>query len=202
MVLSCHKVDISKFSVVSSLFLCFTVVSLNHIRLAEEAAVKMVHLLGAENYNVQIHPGKCIVITEAVKTTVPSSSSSTSSEEVQYTERVLHFQCGNMFDTQNLDTADIIMMETDFPSELFPLLHRMISSLKEGTRILSYLDLRRLNEFSPIPLKQLEINRHLSDRYPTSWSVQRGHHFFLWQKVRNHDIYLISNLIYDVPIMK
>lgn len=150
----------------------------SRFRLAEEAAIKMVQLLGTENYNVQIHPGKCIIITEAVKIT------GSSHDEPQYSERVLHFQCGNMFDTLNLETADIIMMETDFPIELFPLLHRMISCLKEGTRVLSYLDLRRLNEFAPLPLKQLEINRHLSDRYPTSWSVQRGHHFFLWQKVK------------------
>lgn len=30
--------------------------------------------------------------------------------------------------------------------------------------------------------KQVEVNRSLSDRFPTSWSVHRGHHFFLWSK--------------------
>lgn len=30
---------------------------------------------------------------------------------------------------------------------------------------------------------QVEVNRSLSDRFPTSWSVHRGHHFFLWHKI-------------------
>lgn len=30
---------------------------------------------------------------------------------------------------------------------------------------------------------QVDVNRPLSDRFPTSWSVNRGHHFFLWNKV-------------------
>ncbi len=36
---------------------------------------------------------------------------------------------------------------------------------------------------SVVPFKQMEGNRSFSDRFPTSWSVQRGHHFFLWIKV-------------------
>jgi hypothetical protein len=174
------KEDISK-SFVRYVFLhvsnssCF-------IRLAEEAAIKMVQLLGSENYNIQCNPGKFIIITEAVR--LPPGSSSNNTEDVQFSERVLHFQCGNMFDISNIDTADIVMMETDIPTDLHPNLHRLISSLKEGSRVLTYLDLRRLNEITPLAIKQLDINRNLSDRYPTSWSVQRGHHFFLWQKVR------------------
>ncbi|CAM9445716.1 unnamed protein product [Pylaiella littoralis] len=34
----------------------------------------------------------------------------------------------------------------------------------------------------PFPFRQVEVNRSLSDRFPTSWSVHRGHHFFLWNK--------------------
>jgi hypothetical protein len=30
---------------------------------------------------------------------------------------------------------------------------------------------------------QVEVNQPLSDRYATSWSVHRGHHFYLWSKV-------------------
>jgi hypothetical protein len=158
-------------------------------RLAEEAALKMVQLLGTENYNVQVSPGKYVIITEAVRTPSENNSnatspvSSNSPQEYQFYERILHFQCGNMFDTQNIENADIIMMETDIPLDLYPSLHRLMSSTKENARILTYLDLRRLNDLAPVAVKQLEINRHLSDRYPTSWSVQRGHHFFLWQKV-------------------
>lgn len=147
----------------------------------------MVQLLGSENYSVQMNPGKYIIITEAVRIS--------STHDVQFSERVLHFQCGNMFDTQNLESADIIMMETDVPVDLHPNLHRLASSLKDGARMLSYLDLRRLCDIAPLPLRQIDINRHLSDRYPTSWSVQRGHHFFLWQKVIKILAYRISPLI-------
>jgi hypothetical protein len=166
--------------------------------LAEEAAIKMVQLLGSENYNIQCNPGKFIIITEAVR--LPPSSNSNNTEEVQFSERVLHFQCGNMFDISNIDTADIVMMETDIPTDLHPNLHRLISSLKEGSRVLTYLDLRRLNEITPLAIKQLDINRNLSDRYPTSWSVQRGHHFFLWQKVRNFLFLFFVFLLIDSSI--
>ena len=33
---------------------------------------------------------------------------------------------------------------------------------------------------SSFPMRQVESNKMVSDRYATSWSVQRGHHFFLW----------------------
>jgi len=36
-------------------------------------------------------------------------------EEV-YMERVLHLQCGNMFDVKNINSADVVMMETDIPA--------------------------------------------------------------------------------------
>lgn len=160
-------------------------------RLAEEAAIRMVQLLGTENYNVQMNPGKFIIVTEAVR--LPSQNNHQRPDEIQFSERVLHFQCGNMFDTLNIETADIVMMETDIPLELYPNLHRMVCNLHEGARMLSYIDFRRLCDIAPVPLKQLEINRHLSDRYPTSWSVQRGHHFFLWQKVNQHPNIPLNN---------
>ena len=31
-------------------------------------------------------------------------------------ERVLHLQCGNMFDVKNINSADVVMMETDIPT--------------------------------------------------------------------------------------
>ena len=51
--------------------------------------------------------------------------------------------------------------------------------------MLTYLDLRRVWRLpgQPFPFRQLEANRSFADRYPTSWSVQRGHHLFLWVKV-------------------
>ncbi len=121
----------------------------------------------------------------------------------------------------NMAMADIVMMETDVPADQHAELHRLLGSMREGARLLSYLDLRRIwggvgvanggvvdqsGTSLPLPLgfRQLESNRHLSDRYPTSWSVQRGHHFYFWMKVSRgvllHFIHL-SSLIYRICVI-
>ena len=102
--------------------------------------------------------------------------------------RVLHLVCGNMFDTKNIAIADIVMLETDIPADNLPDLNELLAGMKEGSRTLTYLDLRKIwttsanSSATAFPFRQLEHNKHLSDRFPTSWSVQRGHHFFLWCK--------------------
>jgi hypothetical protein len=193
--------------------------SVGRYRIAEEAALRMVHLLGVENYQIQMNPGKFIIITEAVQVSTMKGTNTYETEETtnnndnnnnnnssssssspngnattagenspnnnnnDYVERVLHLQCGNIFDITNIDIADIVMMETDFPFDLFPQLNKLFSGMKDQARMLSYIDLRRIWEPNQFTFRQLEVNRHLSDRYPTSWSVQRGHHFYLWAKV-------------------
>ena len=109
-------------------------------------------------------------------------------EEYEYEERVLHLQCGNMFDIKNIDIADVVMMETDIPTDLYPELQQLLSRMHDSSRLLTYLELRKVwmgvdGTQAGLPFKQLDLNKHLSDRYPTSWSVQRGHHFYLWNKV-------------------
>lgn len=177
--------------------------SAGRYRIAEEAAIRMVQLLGCENYQVQINPGKFISITEAVRNPAyaegsasSSSPNESNSDEGEYIERVLHLQCGNMFDVTGIDTADVVMMETDIPSDLFPSLNRLLSRMKNGARILTYIDLRRAWDINQLPFRQLEVNRHLSDRYPTSWSVQRGHHFFLWTRVSLLFIYNVNFFVF------
>ena len=103
--------------------------------------------------------------------------------------RVLHFECGNMFDVKNISQADVVMLETDIPSDLLQDLHRLLGGMKDGARTLTYLDLRKTWAAGSatgwsFPFRQLETNKNLSDRFPTSWSVQRGHHFYLWSKVQ------------------
>jgi len=137
----------------------------------------MARLLGSENYHIQHNPGRFLIITE----TAHIHNGKTG--EVETIQRILHLDCGNMFSVQNLSSADIVMMETDVPSEMHPELFKLLSTMKDGSRMLSYLDFRKIFDLGPLPMKQLDINRPLSDRYPTSWSVQRGHHFFLWIKV-------------------
>lgn len=174
-------------------------------RLAEELALRMIDLLGPDNYTVKMESGKYIVVVE--NPTSASSAATTGDLQDEGNEidgyihmkddmimnasgtykqqRILHFQCGNMFDcVHNIHLADVVMMETDIPNELYYDLHVLLSHMKDNSRMLSYLDFRKVFQSSTaLNLKQLEINKPLSDRYPTSWSVQRGHHFFLWIKV-------------------
>ena len=99
-------------------------------------------------------------------------------------KRILKLEFGNMFDVKNIQTADIVMLETDIPNELHRDLYHLLSSMKLDSRTLTYLDLRKTwSGDIYFPFRQLEINRNLSDRFPTSWSVQRGHHFYVWNKV-------------------
>ena len=105
--------------------------------------------------------------------------------EAEYIERVIHLKCGNMFDIENIGTADIVMMETDVPHEQFDNLKDLLLRMKDHSRLLTYLDRSKVFDMKSriLPFKQLDDNRQQSDRYPTSWSVQRGHHFYLWTKV-------------------
>ena len=65
--------------------------------------LKMISLLGADSYDVDISAGKYIRITEVAA-------------EGSTRLRVLHLCCGNMLDVKNIREADIVMMETDVPS--------------------------------------------------------------------------------------
>ena len=158
-------------------------------KLAEEAVLRLINLLGVDNYQVEINPGKYVIVTEAIRNPeysekeADSPGSASASNVPEFAERILHMECGNMFDVTNVDIADIVMMETDVPAVTHSELIKLLDSMHEGSRLLTYLDLRRIWEYSTF--KQLECNRHLSDRYPTSWSVQRGHHFYFWVKVRD-----------------
>jgi hypothetical protein len=152
-------------------------------KVAEEYVRRMVQLLGPELYTIDtLDEGRRLVVTEAA--TIKGVKS-----------RVLEFKCGDMFAVQNIHVADIVMMETDIPTALHSELCNFLNEMHPGARTLSYLDLRKVWHFQPFTFKQLDVNRHLSDRYPTSWSVQRGHHFFLWTKVTTAK--LVGKLVSD-----
>jgi hypothetical protein len=232
--------------------------------------LRMVHLLGADTFTVQVQPGRSIIVTEKVpahdvpnrstsdgsagagtdsaaaavaasapapvaatadctSTSKPREShavdgpslsqaigalelglgcmgmSSNSDDQYEGTTggsevprrargRTLHLECGNMFDVKNIGIADIVMLETDIPTEIIPDLHKLLNNMKPGAKTLTYLDLRKtwvpsaMSNGSGIPtqlpFRQLEHNKNITDRFPTSWSVQRGHHFYLWCKVK------------------
>ena len=154
-------------------------------KLAEEAAIRMVKLLGKEGFRIQCKEGQFIIVTELDK-----------EGEV---DRVIHLECGNMFDVTNIDLADVVMMETDIPTSSHPSLCLLLNQMRLGARTLSYLDLRKIWSFTPLTFTQLEANKRLSDRFPTSWSVQRGHHFYLWNKTVEKNItpLAINTDLYD-----
>lgn len=54
--------------------------------------------------------------------------------------------------------------------------------MRDTARILSYHDLFKIWPLPLCPFKQVDSNCSMADRFPTSWSVQRGHHFFLFRK--------------------
>ena len=91
----------------------------------------MVELLGKETFKVQVVTGRMIVITEILASDHDHG-------------RVLHMECGNMFDVQNIEIADIVMLETDIPGHLQPELCELLQNMHDGARTLTYLDLRRI----------------------------------------------------------
>jgi len=140
-------------------------------QVAEEAVLRMANLLGADSFHIQRSPGNFIILMEKGEGHADDKC------------RVLHLERGNLFDTLNMELADVVMLETDIPSSTYPQLCHFLNQMHVGARTLSYLDLRYIWCFVPFNFQQLERNKHLSDRYPTSWSVQRGHHFFIWNKM-------------------
>lgn len=98
---------------------------------------------------------------------------------------MLQLQWGNMLHVTDLHEADIVFLETDVSQDVYHSLCLLLLQMKDGGRILSYLDIRKIWDVGPFPFHQLEVNRSLADRFPTSWSVHRGHHFYIWVKVHN-----------------
>jgi len=101
------------------------------------------------------------------------------------TKQTLEIARGNLFHTKDVELADVILLETEIPADAFAHFSALLDAARDGARILTYLDLRKVWQLPgrPFPFRQLESNRSFADRYATSWSVHRGHHLFLWVKV-------------------
>jgi hypothetical protein len=148
----------------------------------------MVDLIGREYYEVEITSGVVLTITEkATPPNFPPVYRERGERERNKGERrTLKIECGNMLLVENMECVDIVMMETDLPPEIHEETCELLSRLRDGAMILTYHDMRKIwatTVSSYFCFQQLEVNRCLTDRYPTSWSVQRGHHFYLWKKV-------------------
>jgi hypothetical protein len=135
--------------------------------------LNLVELLGRDSFEINHNPGVTLVITEKL---IENSSAG----------RTLKIECGNMLLIENIHEADIIMMETDLPAEIHQETCDLLSKMHDEAMVLTYHDMRKIWASGPsCCLQQLEVNKNLTDRFPTSWSVQRGHHFYLWKKVRS-----------------
>lgn len=71
---------------------------------------------------------------------------------------------GDMFDVSNIEIADIVMLETEIPSEFHTDIFDLLSRLKLGARTLTYLDLHKLWPTSMCQFKQVLVNKSLADR--------------------------------------
>jgi len=84
-------------------------------------------------------------------------------------------------------TADIVITETHFPEETTLRLCKHLNGMKRGARLLTYENLHKCYGTKavsiPMPFHQLSINVSEEDRFPTTWSTVRGHHFYLWRKL-------------------
>lgn len=99
-------------------------------------------------------------------------------------KRVLELRCQNLFESQEAFDADVVVLETAFPSESHSKLCTYMNSFKTGARVLTYENLEHVYGAlsAPFGFKRLPINNEW-DRYFTSWSPRNGHHFYLWVKV-------------------
>ena len=98
-------------------------------------------------------------------------------------DRILEFRKGNLFAATDCHDADIVIAQTNFPAETQVKLCRFLGCLKPGCRILTYLNLWQLWKRSPMMFRQMDINRSHDDRFATSWSMHRGCHFYLWERM-------------------
>lgn len=101
--------------------------------------------------------------------------------------RVLEFREGNLFDcNEALEEADIIICETHFPRDIWRRICGFLSGAKQGCRVLTYENLNDLysgnSSISGPPFNQQDINKVSDDRFYTTWSTRRGHHFYTWCK--------------------
>ena len=113
---------------------------------------------------------------------VPSERIIVAQSMIDGRERLLEFRKGNLFAATDCHDADIVIAQTNFPTEMQTKLCRFLGCLKPGAKILTYLNLFPLWKRAPIIFRQLDVNRSPEDRFATSWSMHRGCHFYLWER--------------------
>ena len=96
-------------------------------------------------------------------------------------ERLLEYRRADLFRIGNINDADIVVLQTDFPPITYPGICKFVHALPQGTRVLTYLNLARIwdGTHNPFPFTRFAPG----SRFLTSWSDKdSGHLFFLWRK--------------------
>lgn len=109
----------------------------------------------------------------------------TAIKAVDKQDRVIEFYEGDLFTCHETFDADIVVLETHFPKTSWMKLCTFISNMKSGSRLLTYENIEDCFCSTEIkfPFEQIEINKHPEDRFYTTWSIKRGHHFYLWKRL-------------------
>eukprot|EP00941_MAST-03F_sp_MAST-3F-sp1_P003955 g3955.t1 len=95
--------------------------------------------------------------------------------------RTLEFRRGDLLETQDMMSADIVIVQTDFPDHTYPQLLRFLhAGMKCGTNLLTYLNLEKLWNNAAMKFPFVEFAEQ--SRFATSWSTKVGHLFHLWRK--------------------
>lgn len=95
------------------------------------------------------------------------------------TGRVLELRKQDLFDVgmdqgHGVD-ADVVITETHFETAMIPKLHAYLNScMTNGARLLTY------ERIHSTEYNQLPVNISVEDRFPTTWSNIKGHHFYLY----------------------
>lgn len=99
-------------------------------------------------------------------------------------KRVLEFRHQNLFDANDAKGADIVICQTHFPVDIHLKLLEFLACLEPGARLLTYESLDTISAKNDCshPFTRLKPNTKDDDRYWTSWAVNRGHHFHLWER--------------------
>lgn len=94
--------------------------------------------------------------------------------------RQLEYHCDNLFNFPKAfyEQANIVVMATDFPEEVWPRLAGVLRHLRTGTRLLTYQNL--IPHVYPSADACPFIRIALGSTFETSWNPE--HEFFLWRK--------------------
>jgi len=121
-------------------------------------------------------------------------------------ERCLEFRCGDLFDTADVATADIVACELDIPVASFERFVRLLASLKTGARLVTLKQLEKFYETlaaqqqsrskaankpaktsTASPKKTIDMPFVLRNRdmFSTSWNPVVGHPLGVWIKTES-----------------